>query len=133
MKETVQIIQFKRNPDRPTDYQLASIEPTGLNFDWFKVTPTRKPNILKLGAKRCLEYWNGHKMKHITGLFKIDMYHYYGDINEDTAAICVNSENGMIEISIIKGHRPKGRSIKMKLAARKKTVIQFFTKQKNKA
>lgn len=126
MNTKVQIIQFNKNPNRPTDYILTSTEPTGLTFDWFRLTPTRNQNISFIGAKNCLEYWNGYKWKHITGLFKINDFQFFGDIEMETVAIEFSKESNMIEISIIKGHKPKS------LATRRKRVIKFFNEQKNK-
>lgn len=121
MKETVQIIIFEKVHNRQNEFKVNSAAATGLSFDWFRLTPTRNEKILKTGAKQCLEYFNGYKWKHITGLYEVYPYYHCGDIDNDTAVISVHPENKFVKIAIFKGHRPKY------ISARKKKVIQFLS------
>jgi hypothetical protein len=124
MKETVQIITFDRVNTHKNEYKRNTDDSTALFFEWFRVTPTRDNKILKTGAKQCLEYFNGERWKHITGLYRINDFLYYGDIDKETTAIYIDPFNEYVKLAIIKNHKPKYRT------TRKSKVIQFVNEQK---
>jgi hypothetical protein len=124
MKSKVQIIIFDRVTGRQNEYKRTTDDVTALKFNWFRVTPTRDKKILHSGAAQCIEFYNGQRWEHITGLYRIDDHLYYGDIDKETTAIYIDLNNDFVKVAIIKGHRPKFRN------TRKKRVIQFVNEQK---
>ena len=124
MKDKVQIIIFDRVTDRQNEYKRNTDDVTALKFNWFRMTPTRDKKIIYTGAKQCIEFYNGQRWEHITGLYRIDDHLYYGDIDKETTAIYIDPNNDFVKVAIIKGHRPKYRN------TRKKRVIQFVNEQK---
>lgn len=128
MREKVQIIDFARDEKFQSNFKECPDQNTGLNFSWFKLGETRDPNLLKHGATQCIEYYNGHKWKLITGLIPLKFIKnvYFGDIDSNTAAIWLHPENDIISMAIFHGHRPKFRS------AREKKIMNFLRGLKNK-
>lgn len=124
MKEPVLKFVFDRQQNKQNEYINNSENKSGLLFDWFRITPTRQESILKTGAEQCLEFYNGHRWQHITGLYKIDRCLFYGDIEKETAAIWIHPGKEYVKIAIFKGHRPKYRT------SRKKRIIRYLTNKK---
>ena len=126
MSTKVQIIEYIRDEKFPSNFNEKPDQNTTLPFRWFKIGETRDIKLLKQGAKECIEYYNGHKWKLITGLIPINENLYYGDIEKETVGIWIHPEKVFIKMAIFKGHRPKYRT------AREKKVINFIRAQKNK-
>ena len=124
----VQIIEYIRDEKFPSNYNQKPDQNTGLNFTWFKIGETRELKLLKHGAIECIEYYNGHKWKLITGLIPVkgNQNTFFGDIETETVAIWRHPEKEFIRMAIFKGHRPKFRN------AREKKVINFIRELKNK-
>lgn len=126
MKDKVQIIEYIRDEKFSSNYNERPDQKTGLSFTWFKISETRETKVLKNGAKECIEFYNGQRWKHITGLLPINENLYYGDIETETVAIWIHPDREFIRIAIFKGHRPKFRN------SREKKVINYIREQKNK-
>ena len=126
MRKKVQIIEYIRDQKFPSNFNEKPDQDTGLIFKWFRLGETREQKLLKKGAKECIEYYNGHRWKLITGLIPINENLFYGDIETETVAIWIHPEKEFIRMAIFKGHRPKFRN------AREKKVINFLRTQKNK-
>lgn len=124
MKDQVQIIIFYKVQGKQNDYKLNTNDLTALKFNWFRITPTREKKILNTGANQCLEYYNGQRWEHISGLYRINELLFYGDIEKETTAIYFDPNNEFVKLAIIKGHRPKYRT------TRKKRVIQLINQLK---
>lgn len=120
MRNRVQIIEYCRDANFKLNYNETASCKTGLYFKWFRVGQSRDAKILKQGAKYCMEYFNGHRWRLITGLIPIKKNLFYGDIDGETAAIWVNSNGDNIKIVVFKGHFVKYRSY------RAKKVINFI-------
>lgn len=126
MREKVQIIDYLRDDKFSSNYNEKPDQNTKLPFGWFKISETRDIKLLNQGAKECIEHYNGHKWKLITGLIPICENLYFGDIETETVGIWIPPSKENIIIALFKGHRPKYR------AAREKKVINFIKDQKNK-